>query len=313
MKQPVIDDPVQPVALPPDSSSRTRLLLFGGFMALLALGFSSTLVHLWRLALNFQEELYSYILLVPCISAYFIWQEYGESVRSGRSFRPFGTSLGPAIFASACAILSLFLARQFGGGLSLIDRTAAQMFVFFFAAAAGLFFFLGSGVVRRLFFPLAFLLFAIPLPTILLNAIEVGLQYASAEAAYWMLSAAQVPLFRDGLIFRLPGIVIRVAQECSGFRSTWVLFMVSLIASHLFLKTRWKKALFTLLIIPLAILRNGFRITTISLLCVHLDPKWIDSPLHHRGGPLFFALSLIPFTLVLLFLWRTDQKSQKKA
>jgi hypothetical protein len=32
----------------------------------------------------------------------------------------------------------------------------------------------------------------------------------------------------------------------------------------------------------------------------------INSPIHRRGGPLFFALSLIPFFLLLLFLRKRD-------
>ena len=41
---------------------------------------------------------------------------------------------------------------------------------------------------------------------------------------------------RHGTVFELPGIVLQVAQECSGIRSSWVLLITSLLASHLFLK-----------------------------------------------------------------------------
>jgi hypothetical protein len=38
----------------------------------------------------------------------------------------------------------------------------------------------------------------------------------------------------------------------------------------------------------------------------------IDSPIHRKGGPLFFALALIPFFLLLAFLRRRDfNKSEK--
>jgi exosortase/archaeosortase family protein len=59
-------------------------------------------------------------------------------------------------------------------------------------------------------------------------------------------------------------------------------------------------------IIPLGIVRNGFRILTIGLLCVHVGPHMIDSVIHHRGGPIFFALSLIPLFLLLVWLRRGD-------
>ena len=61
-------------------------------------------------------------------------------------------------------------------------------------------------------------------------------------------------------------------------------------------------------VIPLGILRNGFRILVIGLLCVHVGPHMIDSPIHHQGGPFFFALSLVPLFLLLWWLRRQEQR-----
>jgi exosortase/archaeosortase family protein len=62
------------------------------------------------------------------------------------------------------------------------------------------------------------------------------------------------------------------------------------------------------LVIPLAIARNGFRILVIGLLCVYIGPHMSDSFIHHRGGPIFFALSLIPLSLFLFWLRRHDKR-----
>ena len=62
----------------------------------------------------------------------------------------------------------------------------------------------------------------------------------------------------------------------------------------------------TRFIIPLAILRNGFRILVIGLLCVNIGPQMIHSLIHRRSGPVFFVLSLIPFLLVLWLLRKGD-------
>jgi exosortase/archaeosortase family protein len=106
----------------------------------------------------------------------------------------------------------------------------------------------------------------------------------------------------------LPNIALRVAQECSGIRSSWVLFITSVLASYLFLRSPWRRAVLVLFIFPLAILRNGFRIMVIGLLCVHIGPEMIHSIIHRRGGPLFFALSLIPLFLLPWWLWRGERK-----
>jgi exosortase/archaeosortase family protein len=82
--------------------------------------------------------------------------------------------------------------------------------------------------------------------------------------------------------------------------------MTSFLAGYLFLRRFWTRAILVSAMIPLAILRNGFRISVIGWLCVHVSPAMINSPIHRRGGPLFFALSLIPFFLLLLFLRKRD-------
>ena len=139
--------------------------------------------------------------------------------------------------------------------------------------------------------------------------LETASKLASAEMAALLFSIAGTPVLRDGNVFQLPGIIIEVAQECSGIRSSWVLFITSLMASYLFLKTPWRRAVLVSLVIPLAILRNGLRILTIGVLCVQFGPQMINSVIHHRGGPLFFALSLIPLFLVLWWL-RKEEKTE---
>jgi exosortase/archaeosortase family protein len=104
-----------------------------------------------------------------------------------------------------------------------------------------------------------------------------------------------------------------VAEECSGIRSTVVLFITSMVASFLFLQRPLHRFLLVAVVLPLAVLRNGFRIFTIAILCVHVGPHMIDSPIHHRGGPIFFALSLIPFLGWLWWLRRRERTASPPA
>jgi exosortase/archaeosortase family protein len=76
----------------------------------------------------------------------------------------------------------------------------------------------------------------------------------------------------------------------------------------MFLRSPWRRAVLVLFVIPLGILRNGFRILVIGLLCVNIGPQMIDCPIHHRGGPIFFALSLIPLFLLLWWLRRSERQ-----
>ena len=70
-------------------------------------------------------------------------------------------------------------------------------------------------------------------------------------------------------------------------------------------------AVLALAVIPLGIVRNGLRIFTLGQLCIHVSPAMINSDLHRRGGPLFFAISLTPLFFLLLFLRRLEHRNSQ--
>jgi exosortase len=184
-------------------------------------------------------------------------------------------------------------------------------FVLCFAAISALF--LGGRFLKAIAFPLGFLVFMVPLPDIVVNAVEIASQHASAETYSWFMNLSGATYYRDGRTFVLPNLTIVVAQECSGIRSSLVLFITSLVAGHMFLHSTWKKVLLAGLVFPLGIARNAFRIYFLSMASAHWNADIIHSPLHHRGGPIFFALSLIPFFLILLWLRKSDSKQTSRS
>jgi len=278
----------------------------------LAACFSLPLIQLVKLALK--TEIQSHILLIPFIFVY-LWKtgrspdSNPQSAIGNPQLTPaFRASLFPALLAALCGLAGLVAYWVLGKSGRIphndaLSLSTASFLCFVLAAALAT---LGSSALRPRFFAIAFLVFMIPLPLALIEFMSLGLQRASAEAAEWMLALTGMPTFREGMRFQFPGLAIMVAEECSGVRSTFVLFITSLLAGHLFLRTGWKKAVLALAIFPLGILRNGFRVTAISWLTVHVDRGIIDGPLHHHGGPLFFLLSLVPLFGVLWILRRSD-------
>src|SRR5204863_103315 len=97
------------------------------------------------------------------------------------------------------------------------------------------------------------------------NALHPHIVLIPFVSAYFF-NLTGTPVLRHGVVFQLPGITIEVAQECSGIRSSWVLFITSLVASHMFLKSPWRRAILVAFVIPLGVIRNGFRILVIGLL-----------------------------------------------
>jgi len=282
---------------------RPQRLRLGGcaaYLVLLTLLFIQPLTRLMLYAA--QSNLHSHILLVPFVTGYLIYLKRGRLPASFRS------SIAWTVTVGGIGIVALAAALAWRGSLGVNDELALWALAFVSLAAAGGFLFLGSKWMAAVAFPVAFLIFMVPLPDAAVDWLERASTLASAEAAALYFQVVGTPLVRQGTVFELPGIVLRVGQECSGIHSSWVLFITSLLASHLFLKTRWRRIVLVAFVIPLGILRNGFRILVIGLLCVHVGPHMVDSIIHRRGGPLFFALSLIPLSLLLWWLRRQERR-----
>lgn len=282
-------------------------LRFAACSALLCLAFLVPLMRLTKLALA--SELHSYLLLIPFISAWLIHRRRREA----RVIPAGGLRAGAPFLLGGLAILLLQATRPAPDNpgadpaplvLPILALVSLQI-----GAFAGC---LGAEAARTHRFPLLFLFLLAPLPDTVTHALATGLQQASADTAHAILGLAGTPVLREGLILHMPGLSLEVAEECSGIRSTLVLFITSLVAGHLLLKRPSSRLLLAAAVFPLGVLRNAFRIVTLALLTIHVDPVVIDSPLHHQGGPIFFALSLPVLLGVLWLLRRIERQPQEQ-
>ena len=272
-------------ACPSISSFAPGVLLraAAGTALLVLVVFAKPLFELTRFALS--NDLYSHIVLIPAISAYLIWMKRPQlSLRNARLCWP-----ALILVVAGLALSALQWLAPPAWFQNTTNYLSLNTYAFVFVLVGTAWFLLGTEILRPIAFPVAMILFLAPFPEPVIAGFEAFLQRASAEAAQMLLSIAGIPYSRDAQIFHLPGISVIVARECSGIHSTLVLIITSLLASYIFLRSSAKRAILLLAIIPLAILRNGFRIAAISWLCVHIDPSMIDSTFHRRGGPIFFA------------------------
>ena len=252
-----------------------------------------------------QSELHSYIPLMPLVAGYLLYIQ-----RRPRGTE-YGSSVGGTVILGGIGVAALAAAVGLRESLSVNDGLGLMALAYVSLILAGGFLFLGSRWMAAAAFPVAFLIFMVPLPDGVVNWLETASVLASADAAALFFNMTGTPLLRDGTTFTLPTIVLSVAQECSGIHSSWVLFITSLLASHLFLENPWRRIILVAFVIPLGIVRNGFRILVIGLLCVHVGPQMIDSVIHRRGGPLFFVLSLMPLFLFLSWLRSQEQHTKR--
>ena len=215
-----------------ESPQRRRIIGLAGSAGLVTLLFVQPLARLLVLALH--SELHSYIPFVPFISGYLLYiQPKTMSLIAARS--------APTMDVAAVGFAALAASIRLKGTLSVNDDLSLMMLAYVSFIVAGGFLFLGSKRMAAAAFPIAFLLFMVPLPDAAVDWLELALVAASADAAALFFNMTGTPLFRQGTILTLPGIVLEVARECSGIRSTVVLFITSVLASHLFLQSTWRR------------------------------------------------------------------------
>ena len=266
-------------------------------------GFSVPLFQVVQLSR--QNGLYSYIVLIPFVSLFLIWQQRD---RLDGSPGPGCRGLAWLFLSAGLGFLAWYLLLLFDpGAVPEQNVLALAMYALVLLIAGAACLFLNRKTLGVLGFPLGFLIFLAPFPVFVETALEHLLQRGSAVAAHALFQVVGTPVLRTGTFFRLPGFSLEVAPECSGINSTVALLVTSLVAGQIFIRSPWKRAILALLVVPIALLRNGLRVFTIGELCVHVGPEMIDSYIHHHGGPIFFALSLVPFSLILFFLVRSER------
>lgn len=282
----------------PSRTNQARVL---GFVVVSILPVALVWISMRSLAaIMLRNDTYSHIPLIPVVSFFLIYSERARIFSQVSSGWKIGSlfMLG-GVVCFVFGRLNLWTASP-ESALSL----EALGIVLAWAGAFALFF--GSKALRAASFPFLFLLFMIPLPDPVLHRTIVLLQEGSSSVVAFLFNLIGVPVFRQGFDFTLPGVVIRVAEECSGIRSTLALVIMSVLAGHIFLRNIWNKIFLCLLVFPVTVFKNGLRIVTLTTLAISVNPGFLHGRLHHFGGIVFFAAGLIPLALCLFWFQKIE-------
>lgn len=248
------------------------------------------------LDLSLENDYSTHILLIPFISLFLIFRERSSIFQTNSKYSPIGIGL-------------MILGAFFAGPWISTDLSFRALGMVILWIGVFLFIF-GRDSFRKALFPLLFLVLMIPIPAMILQPVIAVLQKGSSEASAILFKLTGTPFYRNEMYFSLPGINIEIAPQCSSIRSSLALLISSLLASHLLLKSPWRKTLFVLAAVPMAMIKNAIRIVVLSLLAIHVNKGWLtDSVLHHEGGIVFFILALLLLYPLLWQLRRSEEKS----
>lgn len=252
------------------------MLWFGGLLAIAYAFVLGRLGQQW-----FTDGDMSHGMFVPPLVTYIVWQRW-----------PVLRSL-PAISNAWGGLLMLV-----GACMLCIGPPSLPTFVFmsrvgFVFSLIGLLLFLrGTRTLIELAYPLLLLLFMIPPPGFAFQKLTLPLQFVASVLSENLLSALGYSVLREGNVLHLPGQTLNVVEACSGLRSLLSLSFLAQAYAYLFDRRSWMRVALAIVIIPIAVMANAFRIT-LSAIAGGVNPEWGHGLYHEFTGWTVFVFSFI--------------------
>lgn len=248
----------------------------------------------------------------------------GLALLYGPSFYDLATGLwttdrqahGPIVLALACWFF-WFKTRQLRGGIVLKPSRAGGSF----ALALGMAMFVvgrsqgvllleigsllpvllgvallcfGAGLVKPLWFAFFFLLFVIPLPASLVDAVTQPMKLAVSVGAANLLAALDYPVARSGVILQVGPYQLLVADACAGLNSLFTLEALGLLYMNVNRQTSVaRNAILATLIVPISYTSNVVRVLALALITYHFGDEAGQGFLHGFSGMVLFLTALL--------------------
>ena len=265
-----------PVAATAFRFPRWRLLLLTLLLAALYAQVLARLVLQW-----YQNPDYSHGFLVPLLAGYIVWRKRYEWDEAPRE----PSWLGLPIVVGSLGLLYLgnLGAEQFLARVSL-----------WFVILGLIMYFEGSRRLRTISFPVAFLLFMIPLPAMIYNQIVFPLQLLASRCATRSLEAINLfPVLREGNLLLLPNYTLEVVEACSGIRSLMALLGLASVYGFLMERNLLLRIVLIIAMVPVAIAANAIRVMALAFCTQFWGIEVAESMLHPISGILIFCIATV--------------------
>jgi exosortase len=178
----------------------------------------------------------------------------------------------------------------------------------------------GWDVMKTAWFPILFLVCAIPWPQLVYSWVALPLQKLAATAAVVTLQLTGVDASQSGTKLTIgTGRVLNVAEACAGLKSLMTFVAVGAAIGFLSSRALWQKLLISLSAVPIAIFCNMMRVAGQGLLDHYVDRRLSESFAHQFVGmimliPAFFLIQGVAWVLDNLFIEEVDRhKVEAKA
>lgn len=239
-------------------------------------------VYWWAAGALWQADEHAHGPIVLAVVAWLVWER-----------RKALAQLLPRPVPLAGALL-------FGAGLLVyLAGRALELSIFLFlsqmlVAAGALLLVLGASALRLLWFALLYLVFTIPLPGPLVDALTGPLKQWISVVSEFVLHAAGYPVARTGVVLSIGQYQLLVADACAGLHSMFSLTALGTLVMYLAgRRSVLHNALMLAAILPVAFVANIVRVLLLMLITYHFGDEAGQGFLHGLAGVTLMLMALL--------------------
>jgi len=232
----------------------------------------------WAVGIWSRSEFYSHGFLILPISVFLAWRLWQSRPT------PAGSTAPGILLVLVSAAIHL-VARKF-------DVWFPSAFAFVGVLAGTLWWLGGWSTFRHFWFPVLFLVFAIPLERFLVLQFAQPLQLSASTTAAAIARGAGLPVSQMGTTLRMPDYTFEIAIPCSGLKSGIAMSALGALLGYILVGPWWGRLALFLLSIPMALVANVARVVITLVLARAVGPAAADGFLHTFSGLMVFALAL---------------------
>lgn len=261
--------------------SYIKIMIIGGLFVYLFYNEIEVIVHRWL-----TDSSWSHGFLIPLFSLYFINQAKNKILNLQSKPNYLG------LFLLICGIVFY--------PLNIVHFQYAYFRPLGMIATLGavVLFLGGWRLIRYTWLPIAFLVFAVPLPSRHYVSLTMPMRQLAARVATALLNLV------NGLEATVNGVVIdvvyhgqrldpplNVAEACSGMRLLMAFLALGVAMAYLHYRPIWQRIVLLASTIPIAIFCNIIRVTVTGFIHVLIDPRYARGIYHDILGLLMLPLA----------------------
>lgn len=226
-----------------------------------------------------KNSYYSHAFIVPFVSLFFVWRD--RKVLAALPKSP--SAFGYPVLALACimVLLSDILGFRIIAQAAIIPLLTGLILIF-----------LGFNHVLRMWFPLLFLLFMIPLPESLTTSITFQIKMIATQGAVAMAQACFLPMIHDGSYIHFGDDMLLVGDVCGGMRSLIALLALGAIMSYISETRPWGRIMILLVSAPIAVIANLIRIFFLCVVGFYWGSQTASGWVHDISGVFIYVIAL---------------------